>query len=342
MAEITRASPWPMLTLISWLLKSRYRLPLASQKKTPFARATGMGATSAWTENSKRVCCLQRRTISSAESELVSNTVNSRGLKSCLGLWLVELPGQRFADVPVVLDLAGGDLPQRQDRGLVFRGLNDRSGARHQLPGALGAQEHQSEAVVDQGQAIFDSYTGHRGLLIGLRSPKSRELPNIACEPYLLRVEKRNPNHPGELSAHRNAEANARSTGEINARGEALKLLLDGKLPLMVGGAYAFARYTGIYRDTKDLDLFLRHPDAVAALEILAQHGWRTERTDEVWLYKAYRGEWFVDLLFNSGNGIAPVEEDWFECAPVGEVFGLQVPLLPAEEMIWSKAFVLE
>jgi len=155
-------------------------------------------------------------------------------------------------------------------------------------------------------------------------------------------VEKRNPNHPGELSAHRNAEANARSTGEINARGEALKLLLDGKLPLMVGGAYAFARYTGIYRDTKDLDLFLRHPDAVAALEILTQHGWRTERTDEVWLYKAYRGEWFVDLLFNSGNGIAPVEEDWFECAPVGEVFGLQVPLLPAEEMIWSKAFVLE
>src|SRR6266852_2616468 len=110
-----------MLTLISWLLKSRYRLPLASQKKTPFARAIGLGATSAWTDHSKRVCCLESRTISSAESEVVRNIVNSSGRSQPeLGLGLVELPGQCFANVPVVLDFPGGDLSQRQHRGLVF------------------------------------------------------------------------------------------------------------------------------------------------------------------------------------------------------------------------------
>jgi len=155
-------------------------------------------------------------------------------------------------------------------------------------------------------------------------------------------VEKRHPNHPGKLSADQNAEADARSRGEINARARALKVLLGRKLPLMVGGAYAFARYTGIYRDTKDLDLYLRQPDALVALEILAKQGWRTERTDETWIYKAFRGPWFVDLLFSSGNGMSVVDDDWFRYAVAGEVFGQSTRLIPAEEMIWSKGFVLE
>ena len=41
MALTTRSSPWPMLTHINWLLKSRKRLPSGVQKYTPFARATG-------------------------------------------------------------------------------------------------------------------------------------------------------------------------------------------------------------------------------------------------------------------------------------------------------------
>ena len=33
-----------------------------------------------------------------------------------------------------------------------------------------------------------------------------------------------------------------------------------GEVPFLVGGAYAFAHYTGIVRHTKDLDLFVRRP----------------------------------------------------------------------------------
>ncbi len=155
-------------------------------------------------------------------------------------------------------------------------------------------------------------------------------------------MEKRHPNHPGELSTDEAAAARKRTRGELEARAEAIQRLTEVGIPFLVGGAYAYGAYAGIYRDTKDLDLFLKKSDALRALDILSADGWRTERTFEVWLYKAFKGEWFVDLIFSSGNGIADVDEEWFEHAKTGTVFGHRVALTPPEEMIWSKAFVLE
>jgi hypothetical protein len=134
----------------------------------------------------------------------------------------------------------------------------------------------------------------------------------------------------------------ARAPDEINARARAIELLLNEGVPFVVGGAYAYANYTGIYRDTKDLDLFPRKRDALRALEVLEKDGWRTERTDEVWLYKAFKGEYFVDFIFSSGNGVATVDDEWFHHAKTGTVFGHRCLLAPAEEIIWSKSFVNE
>ncbi|MGQ0508358.1 MAG: nucleotidyltransferase [Myxococcaceae bacterium] len=133
-----------------------------------------------------------------------------------------------------------------------------------------------------------------------------------------------------------------RDIGEINARARAIEVLLDANVPFVVGGAYASCQYTGIYRDTKDLDLFPRKRDALRALNVLEKDGWRTERTDEVWLYKAFKGEWFVDFIFSSGNGVATVDDEWFQYARTAKVFGHTTLIAPAEEMIWSKAFVCE
>jgi hypothetical protein len=109
-----------------------------------------------------------------------------------------------------------------------------------------------------------------------------------------------------------------------------------------VAGAYAMFEYTGIFRDTKDLDLFLRERDVEDAFAVLEQAGFRTEMTDATWIAKAWRGEWFVDLIFSSGNGVAVVDERWFEYARPGRVMDVPVLLAPPEEMIWSKSFVLE
>jgi hypothetical protein len=155
-------------------------------------------------------------------------------------------------------------------------------------------------------------------------------------------MDKRHPNHPGDLSTRADAAETGREAGELNARGRAIELLLDANIPFVVGGAYAFATYTGIYRDTKDIDLFPRKRDAARALEVLAKDGWRTERTDEVWLYKAFKGEWFVDFIFSSGNNVAVVDDEWFENARRAVVFGHECDIAPPEEMIWSKGFVCE
>ncbi len=136
--------------------------------------------------------------------------------------------------------------------------------------------------------------------------------------------------------------ASARHPDELDARADALRALAGSHVPVLVAGAYAFLEYTGIFRDTKDLDLFLRESDLEDAFRVLEGAGFRTEVTDSTWIGKGYRGEWYVDLIFGSGNGVALVDDLWFEHARPGRVMGIDVLLAPPEEMIWSKAFGLE
>jgi hypothetical protein len=119
---------------------------------------------------------------------------------------------------------------------------------------------------------------------------------------------------------------------ELQARG----------IPFLVGGAYAFERYTGIERHTKDFDIFVHPRDVDRGLAVLAADGCETETPFSHWLAKARCGDDVVDLIFSSGNGVALVDDDWFRHAVEDTVLGAPARLIPAEEMIWSKAFVME
>src|SRR3712207_1672753 len=96
---------------------------------------------------------------------------------------------------------------------------------------------------------------------------------------------------------------------------EVLNILSNSQIPFLIGGGFAFSRYTGIARQTKDLDLFVRPDDCPHILEVLSQNGYRTELTASQWLGKAFCGEDFVDIIFNSANGVSEVDELWFEHA---------------------------
>lgn len=120
---------------------------------------------------------------------------------------------------------------------------------------------------------------------------------------------------------------------------EALQL---AGVPFLVGGAYAFGRYTGIERHTKDFDVFVRPDDVERALATLRAAGAATELTFPHWLGKARSGEDFIDVIFSSGNGLATVDDEWFTHAIAEEVLSRPVHLVPPEEMLWSKAFVME
>jgi hypothetical protein len=122
----------------------------------------------------------------------------------------------------------------------------------------------------------------------------------------------------------------------------ALAALATAGVPHLVGGGFAFAHYTRVRRYTKDLDLFVRPQDAEWAVGTIAEAGYRAEIVAPHWLGKAYSGQAFVDIIFSSGNGVCVVDDQWLEHAEPSHVLGMPVLLSPVEEMIWSKAFVLE
>ena len=118
--------------------------------------------------------------------------------------------------------------------------------------------------------------------------------------------------------------------------------LNEAGVPFLVGGAFALARYTGIERNTKDFDIFVRREDIERTLDVLADDRCTTELAFPHWLAKATCGEDFVDIIFSSGNAVATVDDEWFEHAPEENVLGMRALLSPVEEMIWSKAFIME
>lgn len=116
--------------------------------------------------------------------------------------------------------------------------------------------------------------------------------------------------------------------------------LLDAKVPFAVSGGFAFHQHTGIWRTTKDLDLVLPPAHVPNAFKVLVDEGFETYVQDPVWLAKARRGEYFVDLITGVGNATLTVEQSWIDRALEDEVLGIPCKVLCVEEMIASKLFV--
>lgn len=121
-----------------------------------------------------------------------------------------------------------------------------------------------------------------------------------------------------------------------------LQTLSGAQLPFLVGGAFSFAWFTGIRRNTKDLDLFIRRDDYDAVADALGRAGYPTAVKFSHWLAKVDCGDAFVDLIFNSGNALSPVDDSWFEHATQAEVLGVPVRIVAPEESLWTKAFIME
>lgn len=121
-----------------------------------------------------------------------------------------------------------------------------------------------------------------------------------------------------------------------------LELFIREGLPFLVGGTHAYYRYTGIARQTKDFDVFIRREDYPRFEKALQDAGYDTHLTFPHWLGKIHKGKAFIDVIFSGGNGEAAVDDEWFEHSVEGTIFGLPVRLAAPEEMIWSKSYVME
>jgi hypothetical protein len=123
-----------------------------------------------------------------------------------------------------------------------------------------------------------------------------------------------------------------RALGALNAAG----------VPYIVAGAYAIYEHTGIYRQTKDLDLFCEPQAVVPAMRVLREAGFRTRLEQSHWLSKALDDPYFIDIIYGMGNGLALIDSDWYTNSTPAILAATQVRVAPPEELIWHRLFIHE
>jgi len=121
---------------------------------------------------------------------------------------------------------------------------------------------------------------------------------------------------------------------------EAIQLLNESGVRYMLGGGLALMQYTGIYKPMKDLDIFCRSSEYTTILKHFADHGYETELTDVRWLAKIFKGENYIDIIFDTVNNICTVDELWYQNAVKARVLGEEAYIIPAEELLWCKCYV--
>ena len=118
------------------------------------------------------------------------------------------------------------------------------------------------------------------------------------------------------------------------------------EVPFALGGAFALATYTGRWRNTKDLDLYVAPESRDSLVRVLADLGledyYEELPYDRQWIYRSHRQGTIVDVIWAMANQRAQVDEAWLVRGPEADVRGQRVRVVPPEEMIWSKLYVLQ
>ena len=124
----------------------------------------------------------------------------------------------------------------------------------------------------------------------------------------------------------------------VHALKRAAGPLRDADIPFALGGGLAcWAR--GAHESDHDVDLFLRPEDAERAAQVLAEAGMRIERPAEGWLFKAYDGDVYVDLIFEPSSG--PVDDDVFARADELVVRSVPMKVASATDVLANKLLAL-
>ena len=122
---------------------------------------------------------------------------------------------------------------------------------------------------------------------------------------------------------------------------EAHEALTAAGIPHVVFGSLA-TRALGRPRQIlleEDVDLFIRPPDAPAALQALERAGFVTNERDASWIHTAKRRGVTVDLIFKAA-GRMYFDDEMAERAVRTSVLGVEIPLIPREDLVVMKALL--
>jgi hypothetical protein len=127
---------------------------------------------------------------------------------------------------------------------------------------------------------------------------------------------------------------------------EALDVVIQAGVFFLIGGGFGVAAYTGRWRNTKDIDLYILPGQQDKVIQALTNAGFQdfysTRPYDRGWIYRAVRDGNIVDVIWQFANRRAQVDQTWFDNAPTFDVKGRTLKVIPPEELIWSKLYVLQ
>ena len=113
-----------------------------------------------------------------------------------------------------------------------------------------------------------------------------------------------------------------------------------------MSGGFTGSFYTGVWRNTKDMDLCVLPSNREALIDATRRaglHDLHDEKPyDRRWIYRATRDGVIVDTIWQLANFRDQVDDAWLECGPEVVLYGESVRLVPPEEMIWSKIHIVQ
>lgn len=118
--------------------------------------------------------------------------------------------------------------------------------------------------------------------------------------------------------------------------GETVQAMEEGAIRYVFIGGIASGGL-GRPRSTSDIDLFVVPEDAERALRALGKHGFRTEKTDPSWLYKGFKDDILVDVIFKS-KGEIYLDQEMYQRIITAEFHGQRLKLVAPEDLLIIKA----
>lgn len=116
-------------------------------------------------------------------------------------------------------------------------------------------------------------------------------------------------------------------------------------IPFSVGGGIAAMAYADQARDSRDLDLYIVQRDCPAVIKVLKNlrfEDYYSEKPYERhWIYRSYREGTIVDVMWAMANRRSYVDDSWLS-GPRLTIEDVHVRLLPPEEILWTKLYVLQ
>lgn len=125
-----------------------------------------------------------------------------------------------------------------------------------------------------------------------------------------------------------------------------LDRLAEEQIPYALGGGLALGVYTRKFRRSKDLDIYIEPKHRESVIRAMTGCGladyYDVKEYVRHWIYRGHHDDVIVDAIWAMANQRALVDSRWVQAGPMVQMFGQEFHVVPPEELLWSKLYVLQ